>query len=384
MIPGPVEVYEETLEAIAEPVRAHYGPEWARTYWEVVGLAKQVFRTQNDLFIWPSSGIGMIDATFGSMLYTGETLLVIANGSFAGIFQRVAQGYGLKVETVEFPWGQPADPEVVRACLREHPEVRLVAVVGNESSTGVVNPVKELAAVAHEFDLPLFVDGVSAISGVDMPVDEYGIDVCITTSNKGLEAPPGLGLISISPRAWEIIERKKADRYHGYYFNLSMWRETAYDPHWHDYQPYVVTMPTNNVMALRASVRRILQETLPVHFARLRWARDAVRAGLRNLGFILLAPEECASPTVTAVLTPEGLSADELLAYMREERGLALGAGLREMAGKGFRVGTMGKGATEEYLTDFLLGVEAFLRAKGVAVAEGASLVGLKTPAKAQ
>jgi len=384
MIPGPVDVFDQPLEAVSQPVMAHYGKDWVSTYWEVIDLLQQVLKTRNRVILMPASGSGAIDTVFGSMLCTGEKMLVVDNGSFSGLFRNIAKGYGIEVEFVSFPWGKPADPEGVRVYLSEHRDIRLVSVVANESSTGVVNPVRDLAEVVHEFDIPVFVDGVSAVGGFDLPVDEYGIDLCATVANKALEGLAGVGIISVSDRAWNVIEGRKNERHHGWYTNLSVWRWYQEHPDWRNRHPQPVTQPTGVIRALRASLRHILfEETLPVHFARCARARDIVRAGLRNLGFSMLADDGCASPTVTAVLSRPGTSGDEFLRYMAEERNTQLGWMPGEYYGHGFRLGTMGRGRTDEYLRDFLLGVEAFLRSKGIDVPEGAGLVGFGAGAEA-
>lgn len=377
MIPGPVDVFDDTLSAMGQPVIPHYGDQWIELYWETIGLIKRLFQTENDVFILTSSGSGALDAGFGSLLYTGEKALIVYNGVFGWRLQEVVEGYGIVPVIVNFPWGEPADPQVIRERLKKDDDIRCVAVVANETSTGVVNPVKELVEVAHEANIPILVDAISAMGGYDLPVDAWDIDICCTVANKCLETPPALGLISVSQRAWEIIQAKAGDRHHGWYLNLSVWRQYVEDPDWGKWHPYPVTMATSNILALRASLKRIVEEeTLPGHFARLQKARDVTRKSLRALGFKMVADDAYASPTVTSVYKRDEMTVDEFIQFMDRKHGIMVAGAVRDLAGKVFRISHMGRASTTEYLMPFLFGVEDFLRYKGVDVPVGASMVG--------
>lgn len=373
-IPGPCEVDEEVLTAMAQPTPRHYGPEWLEIYHEVIGMLKEIFGTRNDLFMVPAAGSALLDMAFGSMLAEGESLVVGMNGFFGERMGTIAESHGLRVVPFTAPLGQPLDPEDLRRVLRENPEARAVAVVHHETATTVMNPVRELAQVAHEAGLPIIVDAVSSLGGVPLPVDEWGIDVCVTVANKCLECPPGLAFISVSPKAWEWVDRN--DSRHGWYLNLRTWR--WYAENWGAWHPTPVTMPTNNVLGLRASLRRILAEGLEAHFARYRWASGAVRRGLEAVGFEMFVPDgPTASPIATAVKARTEFSVRELMDYLAREHGILISGGLEPLAGKIFRVGHMGKASTRPFVMEFLFAVEEFLRGKGLAVPPGASMVGM-------
>jgi alanine-glyoxylate transaminase/serine-glyoxylate transaminase/serine-pyruvate transaminase len=372
-IPGPVSVDEDVLDAMSQPVMRHYGDEWLEIHNETLDLAKRVFQTQGDLFIVPGPGSAAMDMGLGSLLAMGDKIVVGINGFFGERLAAIAQSYGLEVVPFTAELGQPLAPDALREILREK-DARAVAVVHHETATTVMNPVKLLAEVTHKAGLPILVDAISSLGGVDLPVDAWGIDVCVTATNKCLECPPGLALISISPRAWEQVDQVE-NRHHGWYLNLKTWRQYRAD--WGAWHPSPVTLPTNNIVGLRVSLRKIVAEGLEARFARFVRISRAVRKGLGNVGFEMLVPDEFASPLTTAVKARPEFPVSEMLRWLAEERGILVGGGLEQLAGKIFRVGHLGKASTREYLMDFLFSVEEFLRLTGINVPTGASLVGL-------
>ncbi|HEY74151.1 MAG: hypothetical protein DRJ03_04385 [Chloroflexi bacterium] len=380
-IPGPCEVDEDVLAAMAQPTLKHYGPEWLKVHHEVLGLLKRVFQTENDLFMLPGAGSAALDMAFGSLLATGDTVIIGNNGFFGNRMGRIASACGLRSVFFIAPQGQPLNPDDLRQTLAQEPEARAVAIVHHETSTAVLNPLQELAQVTHEAGLPIIVDGIASLGGVNLPVDEWNIDVCVTVANKCLECPPGLTFISASPKAWEWVDRNKSQT-HGWYLNLKTWRKYAAD--WGDWHPTPVTMPTNNVLALRASLRRILDGGLETHFARYRQAAQAVRRGLAAAGFEMLVAETCASPIATAVKARPEFKVSELIEYLAQAHSIYISGGIGPLRGKIFRVGHMGKAATPPYLMEFLFAVETFLRKKGFKVPVGVSLVGLTEERKSK
>lgn len=364
MIPGPVDVEDDVLAALAEPVLPHYGHDWLVIYDETLALLKQVFGTQNDLLMMVGPGTAGLDAALGSLLQTGEKVLIANNGFFGARLGTVAQSYGLDVRTVEAPPGQPISPEEVRRCLVAEPDIQAVTVVHLETSTGILNPLPEISAVTREFDVPIIVDAVSSLGGVPLPVDEWGIDVCVSVSNKCLACPAGVAPLSVSRRAWQQIDRKSG-RAHGWYLNLRTWKDYAVN--WAAWHPYPTTLPTNLIVALRTSLRSILAGGMEAYYARHVQAAKTVRDRLKQLGFELFAAEEHTSPLITAVRGLPGMDIADLRRYLVDEWQIMISGGLEELAGKIFRVGHIGKAASTEYVEQFLAGVEAYLRLRGFA-----------------
>lgn len=371
--PGPGDVDEEVLEAMAQPVLRHYGPEWMEIYNETLQLLRQFFNTKNDLFIVPGPASACLDMAIGSLVGSGQKVVIGSNGFFGDRLLDIAHGYAAEVVPFTAPPGQALDPEILRRLLDQHPEAQVVALVHHETGTTVLNPLRELASVVQEAGRVLVVDTVSSMGGMEINVDGWGVDVCVTAANKCLEALPGIGFISVSPRAWEVVERQPGAG-HGWYLNLNVWRKYARE--WGSWHPSPVTLPVNTILAARASMRRIVAAGLPRHFARYRHASQIVRNGLEAVGFEMFVPVAQAAPIVTAVKRRPEFEVSELSKWLAEQRGMAIGGGLGELSGKIFRIGHLGKAAEREYLFDFLLAVEEFLRYKGLAVPTGAALAG--------
>lgn len=372
--PGPGDVGDEVLDAMASPIIRHYGPDWMDIYNETQMLLRKFFITQNELFIVPGPASALLDMAIGSLVETGQQVIIGSNGFFGDRLNDIAHGYGATVIPFTAPLGKPLEPEVLRRLLQENSEVQVVALVHHETGTTVLNPLRELAAVVREAGKVIVVDTVSSLGGMEMRVDDWGIDVCVTAANKCLEAVPGVGFVSVSPRAWELVDHHP-ELGHGWYLNLATWRK--YVKEWGTWHPSPVTLPSNNVLAVLASMRRIMEGGLEAHFAKYVRASQMVRRGLENLGFEMFVPAAYAAPIVTAVRARPEFEVADLSKWLAEERSIAIGGAFGPLSGKIFRVGHLGKAAEREYLIDFLFAVEEFLRSKGMDVPFGASLVGL-------
>ncbi|NIV33020.1 MAG: aminotransferase class V-fold PLP-dependent enzyme, partial [Anaerolineae bacterium] len=254
------------------------------------------------------------------------------------------------------------EPSAVRRALSAGADVQAVAVVHLETSTAVLNPVQGIAAAARDFEVPVIVDAVSSMGGVPLPVDEWGIDICVTVPNKCLASPAGVAPVSISQRAWDQM-RRKPDRGHGWYLNLETWKEFA--TKWGSWHPTPTTLPTNVICALLVSLRRIMEEGLEIRYQHHLHAAQSVRTGLRRMGFEMFTPDAYASPLLTAVRGIPGLDVEDLRRYLLEERQVMVSGGLSELRGKIFRVAHIGKAASQEYVDQFLAGVEAYLKLRG-------------------
>ena len=372
--PGPGDVDEDVLASLATPVIRHYGPEWLEIYHETQDLLRQVFKTKNEIYFVPGPASSLLDMAVGSLLSSGEKIIVGENGFFGERLAHIAQDYGLQVIFLKAPLGQPLNPEALQALLRQHPDAKVVALVHHETGTTVMNPLQQLATMAHQAGRAVVVDAVSSLGGADVRTDEWGIDICVTTPNKCLEAVPGIGFISVSPRAWQLVD-SHAQTNHGWYLNLKTWRKYATE--WGAWHPTPVTLPTNIILAVRTSLLKIVEMGLEAHFEKYRWASNAVRQGLRNMDYDMFVKDEYASPIVTGVCRRHEFELDEMSRWLVEKREIAVGGGLGELSDKMFRVGHLGKAATREYLIDFLFAMEEFLRYKGIPIPIGTGLSGL-------
>ncbi len=376
MIPGPTEIDPEILAELGKPLVAHYGSEWTGFFKETVRLMKQVMRAERaDLYLIAGPGSAALDAALGNTIADGKKIIIAANGYFGERLCEMASSYTSpeRVKVVEAPWGQAINPESFEEALRRERDAKVAAVVHCETSTGVLNPVREIAQICQQYGTLLIVDAVSSLGGAELRFDEWGIGICVSSTQKCLEVPPGLAPIAISPQAWDLIQETKTS---GWYLNLRTWRR--FGEEWGDWHPHPVTMPSGLVQALHLSLMRILNEGLEARWERHRRMARLFRQGLRNLCFQSVSSEENASPTVTAVWVHERLPATRLLQALKERHGIQIAGGLKQLEGKIFRVGHMGPTATLEAILPLLFGLEAALREAGVPIESGQSLRNLE------
>lgn len=359
MIPGPVGITDEVRQAMGGPAVAHYGDRWVEIYQETVGLLRQVFQTRNDLYLLAGPGTAGLGAALGSLLRTGERVLIPFNGFFGERMATVARSYGLDVVPLTFPLGEPLDPDAIRKSLDQIPDIEVVAVVHHETSTGILNPVEEIASLTREWGKPLVVDAVASLGGVPLAVDDWGLDVVVTVANKCVGSSPGLAPISVSQQAWEMMA-SKPDRGHGWYLNLETWKD--YADKWGDWHPFPTTLPTQNVMALRVSLKAILSKGLEAYYAEHAEAAARVRQGLQDMGFEFFVEGAYACPLITVVKAQPGFDVHDFMHYLQEEHGIKIGGGIGELSGEIFRVGHMGQATTPEYTDAFLGAVRAYLQ----------------------
>jgi len=247
-------------------------------------------------------------------------------------------------------------------------------MVHNETSTGIVNPIKEIGEISSEFDIPLMVDAVSSLGGMELKMDQWNIDICVTASQKCLESPPGLALIAISQKGWRTIEKHQDSR-HGWYLNLRLWKKYSRErAGWH---PYPVTMAVNNILALRAALKKILAEGLDKRVARHAQIAKIVRIGLKNIGFSLIADERCLSNTLTVALTIPGTSPEEIIKFLRTKYYIQIAGGVSNLKDKSLRIAHMGSGASLNSVIPVMFGIEDYLRSKGFKIPYGTSLRGV-------
>jgi alanine-glyoxylate transaminase/serine-glyoxylate transaminase/serine-pyruvate transaminase len=373
MIPGPVEADDDVLDAMGHQTPPHYGAEWMVIFNETTAMLRRVFETQGDVLMIPGPGSAAFDSAVGSLIPRGESVCALDNGFFGMRAVQIIESYGIRPWVLHAPLGRPFDPDDLRAFLRASiPQaesggqpIRALVMVHHETSTGVLNPLPELVAVGHEFGLPIIVDAVASLGGVRIPVDGLGIDVCVSVPNKCLAVPPGVGLISVSQRAWDMAMANPTPT--GWYLNLKTWR--WYIDNWGDWHPYPTTLPTNNIVALRQGLKRILESEggLEAHFETFRRAAARVRDGMAELGFTLFPEERFAAPIISALNARPDFDIAHMLHYLRSEHGIMLSGGLGELKGRIFRVGHMGRGKDPAAIDALLEATRTFIRERAPA-----------------
>ncbi len=345
MIPGPIEVAPEVLSEMNAPMEAHYGEKWTKYYNQTINMVREVMGTNNDTFLHVGSGHAAIETVVGSLVEEGDEILVLSNGFFGERIATIVESYNGRAVQFKAEWGQGLDPVEVDSFLEEnHHRFKAVMMVHHETSTGVRNQVQELNKVVKKYELVSFVDGVCSVGVTDFKMDEWGIDFSITASQKGLGAPPGLAVISVSEKGWKVLEEREK-KPAGWYLNLLTMREFATKQK--DWQPYGITMAVNNVKALNRALINILDEGLENRIARHNEIAKYFRTEVRKLGLEIGAPEEVASNNITVIYNPPGMETQDVIDILDEEYDIRVANGLGKFAGEAFRVGHMNLGANK-------------------------------------
>lgn len=356
MIPGPCPLSEEILVAMSRPMVPHYGAEWAQEFNKVRDDLKPLFGTKEEVYILVGSGYLAVEAGVNALAGPGDRILVVTNGFFGDQIAMLAQQYGIEPVLLKEEWGQPIDPTAVETALKDK-KIKAVAVVHGDTSVGILNPVKEIGSITKRLGIPLFVDAVCSIGGTEVLMDEWGIDICATASQKGLSAPPGLAIISVSKRAWEVIESRETSPM-GWYLNLKNWRDMVEENR--GYHPHLTTMAVNNIWALQTSLKQFYEEGIPQRFQRHRKLSRYLNEGLRGLGLEILATGE-PLPLVTAVKCPNRLKSSEIISYLKEKHNILITGGLGIYKDSIFRIGLMGNSARKEAIDDVLDALRDFM-----------------------
>ncbi len=335
-IAGPTPLPPEVMEAQAAQMVNHRGPEFAAIVKRVSLRLQYFFQTASPVLTFPASGTGGQESAVVNIFSPGDHVVAIVIGNFGERIAKIADAYGLNVTRITFPWGQAADPAVVEQRLREIAPYRGVLMTHNETSTGVTNDIRTLAALIrrHNPEALVVVDAVSSLSSIPLDMDAWDLDVVLTGSQKGWMIPPGMTMLAASPRAWEAHKHAKLPRF---YFDWTAARKSLES--WQ--QP--ATPAVSLFYALDVALEMMLKEGREAIFERHAQAGVYVRERAKKMGLKLLAVDErFASNTVTAFLTPEGIETKALLKKLRTADAIVLGAGQDHMKEKMFRIGHLG------------------------------------------
>lgn len=366
-IPGPTPVPQKVRQAMAAPMINHRGPEFAALYQEIQNNLRQILSLSSErpVVILPCAGTGAMEAAVVNVFSPGDRILACVMGVFGARFAKIAEAYGLEVDRLEVEPGQVVSPAAVEERLKRAAEEGRpyagVLATHNETSTGVLLDLENVARVVHKSGALLLVDAVSSLGGVPLFPEAWNIDVVVTASQKALMCPPGLGFLVLSDGAWQAAEKARLPRF---YWDVRPYRDGSAKGQ----TPY--TPAVSLWYGLRESTRLILAEGLPAYWQRHRRMAAMTRAGLKALGFSPLAADTCASPTVTATRPPEGADAAKLIAWAREQQRVVLAGGQGSLSGKIVRLAHMGHIQPEDVLTG-LGALEKALRAQGLPVKAG-------------
>ena len=333
LTPGPTPLPPQVSEAMARPIIHHRTPQFQAVLKEATEGLKYVFQTKNDVFILASSGTGAMEAAVINLLSAGDTALIIQGGKFGERWTEICKSYGINTEIIDVEWGRAVSSEEISSKLHA-PGSKIKAVFTTlcETSTGVVNDIEAIGKVIKDTEAVLAVDAISGLGAIDLKTDDWFCDVVVSGSQKGLMLPPGLGFISLSPKAWKLVEASKSPKY---YFSLKAAKKAL------DKTDTPFTPAITLIIALNEALRIIKEDGLEKVFARHKKMADATRAAVKALGLELFAPT-ASSDVVTAVKVPSGIDGEKLVKTMRDPYGVTIAGGQAELKGKVFRIAHMG------------------------------------------
>ena len=365
MAPGPVPVPPDSLRAMAQPMTYHRTEEFEEVIAEVTDTLKYVFQTKNDVIIFTASGTGAMEGAVVNLLSPGDRVLVIVSGKFGERWAEICEAYNIQCISLDLEWGTAVNPDSVAEILESNPDIKCVYATLCETSTGAVHDIAGLGRILEKAENTLLiVDAVSGLGAVDIQMDNWGVDVVVSGSQKGLMTPPGLGFISLNESAWAAVEKAGLPRY---YFDLRKARESLEEKR---QTPFTCSVPL--ILALQESLALIKREGLANTLARHAKLAQATRAGVTALGLELFAATSPAN-ALTSVKMPEGVDGKALVKLLKDKYGITLAGGQARLSGKIIRIAHLG------YCDDFdvitaISALEMALPELGYAVPSGAGV----------
>jgi aspartate aminotransferase-like enzyme len=324
---------------MARPIIHHRTPQFQEVLKEVNEGLKYVFQTKNDVFVFASSGTGAMEAAVINLLSPRDTVLTIEAGKFGERWTEICQAYGINTEVIKVQWGEAVDPHKIEEKLnntrhktQDTRHIKAVFTTLCETSTGVVNDIEAIGKIVQDTEAVLVVDAISGLGAIDLKTDAWFCDIVVSGSQKGLMLPPGLGFISLSPKAWKLVEDSQCPKY---YFDLRVAKK-AFDKTDTPFTPAITL-----ILALKEALKMLREDGLENVFLRHRKLADATRSAMKALGLELFA-STAPSDVVTAVKVPQGIDGEKLVKTMRDTYGVTIAGGQDELKGKIFRIAHMG------------------------------------------
>jgi len=333
LTPGPTMLAPTTLLEMAKPIIHHRAPEFIPVMQEVRENLKYLFGTKNEVLILAASGTGAMEGAVTNTLSPGDKAIVVDGGKFGERWTNICKAYGIEAKVIKVEWGKAVNPADIKKALEKEPDIKAVFIQASETSTGAMHPTKEIAEVVKNCDNTiLVVDGITGVGVFPLPMDEWGIDILLTGSQKALMLPPGLAFAALSDKAWKFVESAKLPRF---YFDYKKENknikenQTAYTP------------AVSLIVGLQEVLRRMKEEGLDNIFSRHDKLARATREGMKAIGLKLFAPDS-PSNAVTAVYGPEGMDTGKIVKYCRDSLGVTLTGGQDQAKGKIFRIAHLG------------------------------------------
>ena len=331
--PGPTMLPPEVLLKMAEPIMHHREPEFEKLFAEVREGLKYLFQTKNEVLIFTSSGTGAMEGSVSNILAKGDKALVVRGGKFGERWGEICKAFGIEFVPIDVEWGRAVDPKRIEETLKADPSIRAVYTQASETSTGAKHPIKEIAEIVKRCEnVVLIVDAITGIGVFDIPMDEWGIDVLVSGSQKALMLPPGLSFVALNDKAWTFVERSNMPKF---YFDFKKELKSA-KKNQSSYTPGISLF-----VGLRESLKMIREEGLEAVFRRHQRLAEATRAAVKALGLELYAPDS-PSNAVTAVKIPSGIDGEKLKDLFFEKFGITVAEGQDRAKGKIIRIAHLG------------------------------------------
>ena len=371
LLPGPTDVPSNVLRTMAQPMINHRGPEFEEMLRTITAQAKKVFKTEGEVFTLTCSGSGGLEAAVVNFIEPGDKVIVASIGNFGERFRQIAEMYDADVDFIDFGWGNCIDPAVIAEKLKEDHEHKIKAVLcqHNETSTAIVNPIREISAARADHPALLIVDTVSGLGAAEFDMDGWNVDVAVAGSQKAFMAPPGLAFVAANERAMKIAENNQNRKF---YFDLIKAKNMLVNKSQTPFTPAISTVYAV-FEALKYFEEVGVDAVVREHYQR----RDLVRAGLKAMGLSLIADDDIASPAVTAVKCPKGIDPDELRKLLREKYNVIIAGGQGKFAATTFRVGHLGAVRTLD-LFAALIGLEMALLELGADIRKGEAVIAME------
>jgi alanine-glyoxylate transaminase/serine-glyoxylate transaminase/serine-pyruvate transaminase len=368
--PGPSMVHPRVLQALATPLVGHLDPVFLGVMIDIQTLLRPVFSTINPFTIALSgTGSAGMEAAVVNVVEPGDAVIVGINGIFGTRLAAIVERCGGKAIRVEVPWGQIVEPDTIASLLQRSGPVKAVALVHAETSTGAWQPIEPISGICRMYDALLIVDAVTSLGGIPVEVDQWGIDVCYSATQKCLSCPPGLAPLTLSERALSVVKNRRSPC-QSWYFDLSLIAD-----YWTEHnRAYHHTAPISMLYALREALRLIEEERLPARFARHQLNSRALTAGLIALGLDPLPQPGHRLPTLVCVTVPAHIDEATVRSQLLERFGIEIGGGLGPLKGKVWRIGLMGESSTEANVLTLLNALEEIGIRSGWVSTPGAAL----------
>lgn len=354
-IPGPTPLPEVVLKELSRQMIGHRSPEFGDILNGIVDKLKTLFQTQNDIFLLTSSGTGGLEAAVVNTLSPGDKVLSVSVGVFGERFATIAEQFGAEVIPVRFEWGKAAEPKAIRQALEANPDIKAVLVTHNETSTGITNDLGLISSTVKDFGKLVLVDAISSLGSINMPVDEWHLDVAVTGSQKGWMVPPGVAMVSVSEAAWQAHAQAKMPRFYWDFTKAKSYMERAQTP-W--------TPSISVIFALALALDMMVKEGLANIINRHARVAEVTRQGVKSLGLTLFADERYTSNTVTAVAASKGLDVNKMRKLLSQNHGVEVAGGQLDLSGRIFRIGHLGT-VTEADMEEVISALKAVLPQAG-------------------